>query len=181
VKKHELKTALKAAARVSHERDFIIIGSQAVHAYCQRPPAEVLLSQECDLYPRTYPQTAALLDRELGRNSPFARRHGFYVDVVTPEIACLPEGWEKRLKQFRIGRISAHCLEIHDLLASKLAAGRLKDLELAGAALKLRLARVATLRARLAKMIPASAREQAGSSLRSVLTELKRGMTSAGR
>jgi hypothetical protein len=177
VKKHELKIALKAAARVAGEHEFFIIGSQAVHAHCKRAPAEVLLSQECDLYPRSRPQAAAMLDRELGRNSAFARKHGFYVDVVTPDIATLPPGWRKRVKQLRAGRITAYCLEMHDLLASKLAAGRLKDLELAGAVLKLRLARVSTLRARLAKLIPASARKVAVSSLTTVLREVRRNAT----
>jgi hypothetical protein len=178
VKKHELKTALKAAARVAREREFFLIGSQAMHAHCKRPPAEVLLSQECKLYPRTHPQAAGLLERELGRNSAFARKHGFYVDVVSPDLASLPEGWQKRLKRFRVGRITASCLAIHDLLASKLAAGRLKDLELAAAVLILRLARVSTLRARLAKLIPISAREHALSSLSTVLREVKRSGTS---
>ncbi len=171
MKKHELKIALKAAARVAREHEFFIIGSQAIHAQCQRPPAEVLLSQECDLYPRNRTQTAELLEQELGRNSAFARKHGFYIDVVTPDLACLPEGWEKRLRPLRVGRITASCLEIHDLLASKLAAGRLKDLELAGAMLKLRLARVRTLRARIARLNPASASEQALSCLTTVLRE----------
>lgn len=174
MKKHELKIALKAAARVAREREFFIIGSQAVHAHCRRPPAEVLLSQECDLYPRTHPQAAVLLDRELGRNSAFARKHGFYVDIVSPEIATLPEGWETRVKHFRVGPITAFCLEIHDLLASKLAAGRLKDLELAGAILKLNLARIRILRARISKLVPVSAREQARSCLTSVLGEVRR-------
>ena len=178
MKRDELKIALRAAARVAREREFFIIGSQAVHAHCKGPPAEVLLSQECDLYPRTHPQAAALLDRELGRNSAFARKHGFYIDVVTPDIASLPEGWERRVKQFRVGGITASCLEIHDLLASKLAASRLKDLELAGALLKLRLARVPTLRARLAKLVPVSASDQALSSLTIVLREVKSSATS---
>lgn len=182
MKTHELKTALKAAARVAGEREFYLIGSQALHAHCKRLPAEVLLSQECDLYPRTQPQTAARLDHELGRNSAFARKHGFYVDVVTPEIASLPEGWEKRLKPFRVGRTTASCLDIYDLLASKLAAGRLKDLELAGAIIKLRLARVPTLRARLAKLIPLSVTEQALSSLTAVLRDLRKsGRLAKGR
>ena len=124
VKRSELQTALRAAGRVARQSEFILIGSQAVHAHCLRPPAEVLFSQECDLYPRTHPQAANLLDTELGRNSAFARQHGFYVDVVTPDLATLPEGWEKRLKPFRAGLITAFCLEVHDLLASKLAAGR---------------------------------------------------------
>jgi hypothetical protein len=174
VKNHELKIALKAAAKVAHEREFVIIGSQAIHAHCRRPPAEVLLSQECDLYPRNNPQAATLLDRELGRNSAFARKHGFYVDVVSPEIASLPEGWEKRVKHFHVGQVTAFCLEIHDLLASKLAAGRLKDLELAGAVLKLHLASVRTLRNRIAKLLPVSARELAQTSLTSVLREVRR-------
>lgn len=163
---------MKAAARLSRDREFFVIGSQALHAHCKRPPAEVLLSQECDLYPRNYPQAAPLIERKLGRNSSFARKHGFYVDVVTPDLASLPEGWEKRLKQFCVGRITASCLEIHDLLASKLAAGRLKDLELAGAVLKLHLAKVRTLRARLAKLMPESAREPALISLKALQREL---------
>lgn len=81
----ELKLALQAAARVAREQEFLIIGSQSVHAQLRRPPAEVLLSQECDLYPRTRPEAAAILDTQLGRKSAFARQHGFYVDVVTPE------------------------------------------------------------------------------------------------
>jgi hypothetical protein len=174
VKKRELKTALKAAAEVARECEFVIIGSQAIHAQCRRPPAEVLLSQECDLYPRTHPEAAALLDRELGRNSAFARRHGFYVDVVTPEIANLPGGWEKRMKRFRVGPITAHCLEMHDLLASKLVAGRLKDLELAGAMLKVQLASVRTLRLRIEKLLPASARMDALCSLTNVLRDVRR-------
>jgi hypothetical protein len=177
VRRHELRTALKAAARVASEREFFIIGSQAVHAHCTRAPAEVLLSQECDLYPCNRPQSAALLDRELGRNSAFARRHGFYIDVVTPEIATLPEGWQQRVKLFHAGRTTAFCLEIHDLLASKLAAGRLKDLELVGAVLKLRLARLSTLRARLAKMFPVSASKQSLSCLANVLREVGRPAT----
>lgn len=174
MKKHELRAALKAAARAAHEREFFLIGSQAIHAHCRRPPAEVLLSQECDLYPRTHPQAAGLIARQLGRNSTFARKHGFYIDAVTPDIASLPEGWERRVRPFRVGRITAYCLEIHDLLASKLAAGRLKDLELAGAVLKLRLARVSTLRTRIAKLVPVSASELALSSLSVVLRETKR-------
>jgi hypothetical protein len=178
VKKRELKLALKVAARVAREHEFFVIGSQAVHAHCRRPPAEVLLSQECDLYPRTHPQAAGLLARELGRNSAFARKHGFYVDVVAPEIASLAPGWENRLRRLRIQRITAFCLDIHDLLASKLAAGRFKDLELAGALIKLRLARIRTLRTRLAKLMPVAARKQALLSLTAVLREVRRSANS---
>ena len=173
MKRRELEVALRAVARVAKEFEFFLIGSQAVHAYCRRPPAEVLLSQECDIYPRTHAETASCLDRELGRGSKFARRHGFYVDVVTPEIASLPDGWEKRLKPLRLGRVTALCLEVHDLLASKLAAGRLKDLELAAALLKLRLGDSTTLRRRIRKLPVERARLRVRQQLRVVLEALR--------
>lgn len=172
MKRSELQAALRAAARVARQSEFVVIGSQAIHAHCRRPPAEVLLSQECDLYPRTHPQAVHLLDIELGPDSAFARRHGFYVDVVTPELATLPDGWEKRLKLFRAGRINAYCLELHDLLASKLAAGRLKDLELAGALLKLRLGKTSILRRRIARFPLESDRRKALLRLTVVLEDL---------
>jgi hypothetical protein len=119
MKKRELETALRAAGKVAQEVEFFLIGSQAIHAYCRRSPAEVLLSQECDVYPKNRPETAGLLDAQLGRGSRFARLHGFYVDVVTPELASLPTGWESRLKLMRFGRVTALCLEVHDLVVSK--------------------------------------------------------------
>jgi hypothetical protein len=133
MRKRELEKTLRAAGRIAKEEEFFLIGSQAVHAYCLRPPAEVLLSQECDLYPKNRPETANLLHAQLGRGSRFARSHGFYADVVTPEIASLPFGWQSRLKPLQVGRITALCLDIHDLVVSKLAAGRLKDREFIGA------------------------------------------------
>jgi|CZKM01.1.fsa_nt_gi hypothetical protein len=172
MKRSELQTTLRAAARVARQSEFILIGSQALHAHCRRPPAEVLRSQECDLYPRTHPQAANLMDAELGPNSAFARHQGFYVDVVTPDLATLPEGWERRLKPFRVGRITAFCLELHDLLASKLAAGRLKDLELVGAVLKLRLGKASILRRRIAKFTLESESQKALRLLNVVLDDL---------
>jgi hypothetical protein len=171
MKRRELEAALRAASHIARELEFIVIGSQAVHAHCRRPPAEVLLSQECDVYPRTHPGAANLLASRLGRRSAFARKHGFYVDVVTPEIATLPEGWEKRLKPLRIGRITAFCLEIHDLLVSKLAAGRLKDLELASALLKFRLGTAPTLRRRISRLSLEQDRRKVRSLLKVILQE----------
>ena len=172
MKRRELETALRAASRVAREFEFIVIGSQAVHAYCRRPPAEVLLSQECDVYPKNRPETANLLDAQLGRASTFARRRGFYVDVVAPEIASLPNGWEKRLRPLRVGRITAFCLEVHDLMASKLAAGRLKDMEFVSALLKLRLGKAGILRRRIRQFPEQRDRKKLRSRLDVVLQDL---------
>src|SRR3989442_1147018 len=60
MKRRELETTLKAAGRVAHEVEFFLIGTQAVHAHCRRPPAEALLSQECDLYPKNRPTAGSI-------------------------------------------------------------------------------------------------------------------------
>lgn len=74
MRRRDVEQTLRAAGRVAHETEFFLIGSQAVHAYCRRPPAEVLLSQECDLYPKNHPETANLIEEALGRGSSYARK-----------------------------------------------------------------------------------------------------------
>lgn len=69
MRKRALVVAVKAAAKVARESDFFLIGSQVVHAFALRVPAEVLLSQECYLYPVNRPEAAQLLSTELGRRS----------------------------------------------------------------------------------------------------------------
>jgi hypothetical protein len=152
MRRSELAHALRAAGKAAGEREFIVIGSQAIHASCTRPPVEALLSLECDIYPLNRPELANLLDRELGRSSKYARQHGFYVDIVDPAIAILPRGWRSRLRPLRAGKVTARCLEIHDLVVSKLTAGRLRDLEFAGAILKRRLIKLPTLRRRISQL-----------------------------
>lgn len=175
MKRRELEQTLRAAGRVAREVEFFLIGSQAVHAYCRRPPAEVLLSQECDLYPKNHPEAANLIDMELGRGSKFARRHGFYADVVTPEIASLPSGWTRRLKPLRVGRITAWCLDVHDLIASKLAAGRLKDLEFVGALLQMNMADPGIVRRRIRQFPVQQDRTRLRARLRAVLDDSRHG------
>ncbi len=174
MRKREVKLALECAGRIARDNEFYLIGSQAIHAYCGRPPPEVLLSQECDLYPKNRPGAAELLEAKLGRSSRFARRHGFYVDVVTPELADLPTGWERRLQTLRAGPVTAFCLEIHDLLVSKLAAGRLKDLEFAGALFRLGLANLGKTRVRMRHFPNERERSKLRSRLQVVLDELGR-------
>ena len=172
MKKRELEQLLREAGRVAREVEFFVIGSQAVHAYCRRVPTETLLSQECDLYPKNRPEAANLIEDKLGRRSKFARVYGFYADVVTTEIATLPVGWERRLKTFSAGPIKALCLDPNDLAASKLAAGRLKDLEFVGALLKMNLAKASVVRNRIGQF-PLRDRPYIRARLQSVLHDIR--------
>lgn len=62
----------------------------------------------------------------------------------------LPDGWEQRLVPFGPAAPHLRCLEIHDLVLSKLAAGRLKDYELIAVLLDRKLAELAAVRDRIA-------------------------------
>jgi hypothetical protein len=71
-----------------------------------------------------------VIDGALGEGSAFHELYGFYVHGVSIESAVLPHGWEDRTiavcnanTRWKTG----HCLEAHDLAASKLAAFRDKD------------------------------------------------------
>jgi predicted nucleotidyltransferase len=91
---------------------------------------------------------------------------------VTPELATLPHGWENRLKEIRFGRIRVFCLEVHDFLVSKLAAGRVKDLEVAGAALRLKVGKIEVLRRRIRRVPVEAERLRVRRRLRTVLDKL---------
>lgn len=61
----------------------------------------------------------------------FHQTHGFHVHGVSIEAAVLPAGWDERTVAAcdlqRTRGHTGHCLEAHDLAASKLAARREKD------------------------------------------------------
>ena len=81
-----------------------------------------------------------------------SKREGFFVDCVTPELAALPEGWTDRLIPFcsrKTGGATGWCLELYDLAASKLAAGRKKDLDYVQALLSCGLINSRMLKGRL--------------------------------
>ena len=140
MRKSQFEAVLKAAAEVSGEQQFIVVGSQSVHAHTENVPVEVLISKECDLWAKGKEKKLAVLEEALGQRSPYFTDHGFYVDAVEPGLILLPAGWESRLKPFCVGDVTAWCLDVNDLVVSKLNAGRLKDYEFINSVLRTRLA-----------------------------------------
>lgn len=150
--KRQLEHVLRAAAAITGEKEFVLVGSQAVLAQHRRLPDVMTLSNEIDLYPRQKPELADLVDGAIGRDSPFHRTFGYYADGVGPETAKLPSGWERRafrLRNNRTGGATGICPELHDLAAAKLVAGRAKDLAWIAAARRAGLLDPAILRARV--------------------------------
>lgn len=144
-----LEALLHELSRIANEHDLVMVGSQAVHAITDDAPVEVVMSRECDfLLDESDPLTAAI-DQSLGPESPRAAETSVWVDTVSSTFPFLPAGWEQRVVSLA-GFPHVRCLEIHDLVLSKLAAGRLKDYELIAVLLDRALADVAVVRDRIA-------------------------------
>jgi hypothetical protein len=127
VKHDELAHVLRASAAISNETSFVLLGSQAVLLLLERPPAELLVSTEIDLYPALHPEKADLIDGAIGAHSTFHDTFGYHVDGISPETASLPNDWMSRAVLTYFGDVTAICPDLHDLVVSKCAAGRDKD------------------------------------------------------
>lgn len=130
----QLEHALRAAASVMGDKEFIVIGSQSILGRHADAPRSLRHSMEVDLIPKENPtpEKADLIAGSLGNLSQFHKTHGFYIDGCEPETAILPSGWEGRL--FRVqnentNNICGCCLHPVDLAFSKLYAAREKGLE----------------------------------------------------
>jgi hypothetical protein len=127
----DLEHIIRAAGMIADVNDIVIVGNQAVLGEFPDAPAELLVSNEADVFPRQNPGRSELIDATIGAGSPFQRSFGYYAHGVDETTAILPQGWRDRLvlvsgENTRFVR--GWCLEIHDLAIEKYAAGREKDL-----------------------------------------------------
>ena len=155
MKRVDLEHVLRSACAITNQRDFIVIGSQSILGQFPDAPAELLVSDEVDIYPRDRPDLADLIDGAIGELSFFHDEFGYYAQGVGPTTATLPTGWEGRLivvSNDNTHGAVGHCLEIHDLLAAKYVAARDKDRRFCREAVRRRLADQATLLERLAAL-----------------------------
>ena len=166
MRRAEFEHVIAAAADIAGEDEIVVIGSQAILGTHPNPPPELLRSLEADVYPRSDPAKADLIDAMIGDGSRFHETFGYYAHGVSPETARAPAGWHDRLVRTPIpARVSssrtaqALCLEPHDLVLSKCAAGRRKDWEYADAAIRAGIVDVETMRRRV-KSLPVSAEQQ---------------------
>ena len=161
----QLEHVIRAAATIAEDEEIVVIGSQSVLGQFPDAPAELLRSMEADVWPRHHPERWELVDGSIGELSPFHSMFGYYVQGVGPETAVLPAGWETRLVRVDTGPAVGLCLEIHDLLISKCAAGREKDVEFVAAAIRHGLADRTTLLQRLGQTALTPERRQLISGL----------------
>lgn len=151
--RQQLEHLVRAATQIADDDELIIVGSQAVLGQFPDPPPALLQSNEADLFPKNKPELADLIDGSIGELSPFHETFGYYAHGIEESTATLPAGWRDRLVPVRNANTrwaTGWCLEVHDLVISKLVAGREKDLEFARDATRHRLIGEEVLRERLA-------------------------------
>ena len=132
--REQLAHILRAAARVTDDPEIVVIGSQAILGTWDDDelPEEATLSVEADVAFRVDPDEAKAdaVDGAIGELSAFHETFGYYGQGVVVKTATLPEGWEDRVVAFDradADPASGVCVEAHDLVISKLVAGREKD------------------------------------------------------
>jgi hypothetical protein len=130
MKKRHLDHLLRAAGRITGEKQFIIIGSQSLHAKFPDLADEILHSAEADLIAKGNVAPTEWLN-VIGQDSPFHEEFGYYADPVDEADATLPRGWKGRLVNLPPGDtegVRGLCLDPHDLAIAKYVARREKDL-----------------------------------------------------
>jgi len=128
------------------------VGSQALLAQFPNAPHVLLSSIEADVFPRADPAKSILIDGAIGELSAFHQTFGYYAHGVDETTATLPPGWQDRLVPIHnenTGGATGWCLEVHDLAASKLAAGRDKDLDFVRLLLREKMVATETLASRV--------------------------------
>lgn len=131
MKKQHVDHVLRAAGRITGEKQFIIIGSQALHGKYPDAPDTIVRSAEVDLIAKQNADRTEWLNA-IGQDSPFHEEFGYYADPVDETSAKLPRGWKGRLVNLPEGDtdgVRGLCLDPHDLAIAKYVARREKDRE----------------------------------------------------
>jgi hypothetical protein len=130
MKKQQVDHILRAAGRITGEKQFVIIGSQSLHGKFPDIADDIVRSVEVDLIAKRNLDRTEWLNA-IGQDSPFHESFGYYADPVDETSATLPSGWKGRLINLApgdTGGVRGLCLDPHDLAIAKYVAGREKDM-----------------------------------------------------
>jgi hypothetical protein len=138
VTRDQLAHVLRTVARISGDRDILVIGSQSIlgsYPEDELPP-EATGSMEVDTAFLTDPggAKADVVDVNVGEFSEFHDEFGYYPQGVIVTTGVFPAGWRERLVTFQTpgtepGR--GLCLEPHDCILANLVRFDEKDVRFA--------------------------------------------------
>src|SRR6266404_4956406 len=130
MQKQQADHVLRAADRITGEKQFVIIGSQSLHGKHPDLADDIVRSAEVDLIAKRDASRTEWLN-VIGQDSKFHGQFGYYADPVDETTATLPKGWKGRLVNLPAGDtegVRGLCLDPHDLAIAKYVARREKDL-----------------------------------------------------
>lgn len=130
--REQLEHAIRAAGAICGDHELWVVGSQSILGPFPHAHADLCRSMEVDIAPKNRPELEELIAGSIGELSPFHQTFGFYVDGVDVERINLPDGWQARtvpVDNPNTNGFCGLCLDPTDLAASKLFAGRPKDLD----------------------------------------------------
>ena len=129
----KLTHILRAIASVSNEGNFVLIGSATVLLVSKNIPADMLNTNEIDVYS---PDAADpewfsdLISGSIGRGSTFDNTFKYYADGVSAKTATMPTDWSARAQKFDdigIAGVTVTVPDINDIALAKMFAWREKD------------------------------------------------------
>ena len=124
---------LRAAANVTGQNKFVLVGSAAVIVRRRKLPADMMVTPEIDIYAPDAEDIEAvseMIDSNIGQGSRFHDEFGYYGDGVSPATAKMPSDWQTRAIEYQgveCPGIIAIVPEENDVALAKLAAWREKD------------------------------------------------------
>lgn len=169
MRRADLEHVIRAASAIADDPEIVVVGSQSILGSFPDAPAELLVSIEADVFPRNQPDRAVTIDGAIGEGSPFHETFGYYAHGVGKETSTVGPGWESRLvpvSNENTRGATGWCLEPHDAVVAKLAAGRDHDVTFAADAIRAALVDPVILQERIAGLpVDAPRREYAQSLL----------------
>jgi hypothetical protein len=150
MRRSDLEHIIRAAGEIAGVKEIIILGSQSIlgqfpslgeenfnngnNVKIGFTPVEFnpCKSAEADIMVPENEELADEIEGAIGEFSLFHETHGYYAQAVDSTTSKLPRKWKERLVTIsneRTNGVKGLCLEVHDLIISKLFASREKDIE----------------------------------------------------
>jgi hypothetical protein len=154
---------LRAAADVTKQQKFVLVGSAAVTARAKNVPLDMMDTKEIDIYAPEADDielASELIDGNIGQGSQFHESFGYYGDGVSPATAKMPSDWMERTIEYHSPEcpgVVAIVPEQNDVALAKLAAWREKDQSWLSKGVGAGILSLPTMAGRLSRMPPPNA------------------------
>jgi hypothetical protein len=164
LRKADIDHILRAAAAITNQSSFVLIGTGAVIATARHIPAFLMMTPEIDLYvegddSETF---SDLIDATIGQGSVFHRTFRYYGDGVGARTAVMPLDWRSRAVTYITAdkTVRALCPSADDIAVAEMCAWREKDIAWLDEAFTSRITRFERVEGLLGHSLPTEAPDE---------------------